>query len=347
MSEHLMLREIHEQPGAIQATVAIERERIQELAARLRQEEIQYVLIAARGTSDNAATYARYLLGVTQGLVVASAAPSLTTVYEAPLRLQQSLVLGISQSGQATDVIEVLEAARGLGAITVALTNTEDAPLSQVAEYSLLTHARDERSVPATKTYTTALAVVHQLAAAWSDRPEMADQIHRVSEWISAVFALEPEIEDRSERYRYMEHCAVLARGLNYGTAQETALKLQECCYVIPEALSSADLMHGPIASLEPGFPCFIFAPSGKALGSLQELSQALAQRQAEQIIVSDIPEMVERGTVGFLLPGPLPEELSPLVAVVVGQLLAFYLAQHKGIDPDEPRGLRKVTLTR
>jgi glucosamine--fructose-6-phosphate aminotransferase (isomerizing) len=201
--------------------------------------------------------------------------------------------------------------------------------------------------VPATKTYTTALAVVHQLAAAWAERPAMAEQIHRVPEWIASVFALEPEIEDRSERYRYMDHCAVLARGLNYCTAQETALKLQECCYVVPEALSSADLMHGPVASLEPGFPCFLFAPGGKALASLQELSAALSGRQAEQIIVSDLPEMVARGTVGFRLPGPLPEELSPLVAVVVGQLLAFYLAKHKGLDPDEPRGLRKVTLTR
>lgn len=346
MSQDLMLREIHEQPGAIQATVAAERDRIDALAERLRREEIHHVLIAARGTSDNAATYARYLLGVTQGLVVASAAPSLTTVYHAPLRLDRAFVLGISQSGQATDVLEVLDAARHLGAVTAALTNTAEAPLCQAAEYTLLTHARDERSVPATKTYTTALAVVHQLAAAWGERPEMAEQIQRVPEWISAVFALEPEIEDRSERYRYMEHCAVVARGLNYCTAQETALKLQECCYVVPAALSSADLMHGPIASLEPGFPCFLFAPRGKALASLRELSEALEERQAEQVIISDLPEMVARGTVGFRLPGLLPEELSPLVAVVVGQLLAFYLARHKRIDPDEPRGLRKVTLT-
>jgi len=347
MAEDLMLREIHEQPGAIAATVAAGREQIEALAARLRREEIQQVLVAARGTSDNAATYARYLLGLTQGLVVASAAPSLTTVYHAPLRLQRTLVLGISQSGRATDVLEVLEAARRLGAITAALTNTAESPLCQVAEYTLLTHARDERSVPATKTYTTALAVVHQLAAAWAGRAEMAEQIYRVPESIPAVFALEPQIQDRSERYRYMEHCAVISRGLNYCTAQETALKLQECCYVVPEALSSADLLHGPIASLAPGFPCFLFAPSGKALPCLQQLSEALAARQAEQIVISDVPEMVARGRVGFQLPGPLPEELSPLVAVVVGQLLAFYLAKHKGLNPDEPRGLRKVTLTR
>lgn len=347
MAEDLMLREIHEQPGAIAATVAAAQEQIRALAARLRREGIQQVLIAARGTSDNAATYARYLLGVTQGLVVASAAPSLTTVYKAPLRVQRTLVLGISQSGRATDVLEVLAAARELGAITAALTNTAESPLCRAAEYTLLTHARDERSVPATKTYTTALAVVHQLAAAWAERAEMAEQIYRVPEYISAVFALEPQIQDRAERYRYMEHCAVVSRGLNYCTAQETALKLQECCYVVPEALSSADLMHGPIASLAVGFPCFLFAPSGQALASLQELSASLAARQAEQIIISDLPEMVAQGTVGFQLPGPLPEELSPLVAVVVGQLLAFHLAKHKGLNPNEPRGLRKVTLTR
>lgn len=342
---HAMRSEIHEQPHAIAATLAAETDEILSLADRLTADDIQRVLIIARGTSDNAAVYARYALGVIAQKMSTLAAPSLLTLYDVDLDLRDTLVLGISQSGESPEVVEGLADARKKGALTCALTNTANAPVREVADFLLCTHAREETSVAATKTYTTALAVLHQLAALWSGDRARARLIYDVPDWIHAVLRMEGRIQDKAERYRYMDACAVMARGLSFCTALETALKLTECCYVVPTPYSGADFMHGPIAGIEPGFPCFVFAPEGKALQSMSQILDALEHRGAETIVVSNFGPMLDRGDVSFAIPD-LPEELAPMVSIVVGQLLALHLALHKGIDPDEPRGLSKVTLT-
>jgi glucosamine--fructose-6-phosphate aminotransferase (isomerizing) len=340
-----MRKEIREQPAAIRETLVAEGDRIADLAGRLRRSDVDYALIVARGTSDNAALYGLYMFGAVTMKMAATAAPSLLTCYESDIDLKRTFVLGLSQSGKATDVIEVLEAGRERGAITCALTNTSDSPICAAAEHVLLTHAREEHSVAATKTYTTALAVLHQLAALWAERPELADQIHRVPDWMEEALLVEPMIEDRSERFRYMECCHWLARGLNYCTAKEAALKMAECCYVVPSPFSTADFMHGPIATTERGFPCFIVAPEGKALGSVCEVVDALEARGAELVVLSNHAPTLARGTIALPM-ASMPEECSPIAAAVLAQLLALHLALHKGHDPDHPRGLQKVTLT-
>ena len=341
-----MRNEIHEQPAAIQATLEAEGPQIAELAQRLRREGTEYVLIVARGTSDNAALYGLYMFGAFSMKLAATAAPSLLTCYDTQINLRKTLVLGVSQSGKATDVIEVLEAGRERGAVTCALTNTSESPICAAADHVLLTHAHEERAVAATKTYTTALAVIHQLATRWAERPDLADQMQRVPEWIAETLRLEDQITDHAERFRFMETCHWLARGLNYCTAKEAALKMAECCYVLPSPFSTADFMHGPIATTSPGFPCFIVNPLGRAYESVREVVDAVLEQGAEVIMLSNAPEMLERARIGLRLP-ELPEELSPIVAAVAGQLLALYIALEKGLDPDRPRGLHKVTLTR
>ena len=343
---HLMLKEIHEQPDALRETLDKESAAISALAAELRSRRIRFVIVAARGTSDNAATYARYLLGVVNGLVVAPAAPSLLTVYDSKMQLEDALVLGISQSGKATDVIEVLERSRELGAMTVALTNQSHSPIVQAAEHVLLTHAHEEKAVAATKTFTTALAVLYLLAAYWAERQDLVDALHQVPEVMEQTFDIEGWMASRAERYRYMEACTVLARGVNFATALEIGLKLAECCYVQPQPFSAADYMHGPIAALEPGWPVILIAPGGPSIGSMLEVGQAVRERKAEMIVFSDDDDALSLATVPMKLPPLGRSYWSPMVTAVAGQLFTYYVAIHKGLDPDRPRGLTKVTLT-
>lgn len=344
---HIMLREIYEQPEAIRQTLAREGEKIAAVARVIRERKPRFVILAARGTSDNAGTYMRYIFGAVNGMVVAPAAPSLLTVYNSHMQVADTVVVGISQSGKATDVIEVLERSRELGALTVALTNTENSPIVQAAEYSLLTHAREEKAVAATKTYTTALTVLYQLAACWGECAQMQESIHQVPGLIEQMIEeLESWIASRTERYRYLETATILARGMNFATAKEIALKLEECCYVSSAPWSSADYMHGPIAALQPGAPVLLLAPQGESLGSMLEVGNAVRDRQGEMVVFSDDDDALALATVPMKLPALDRQYWSPIVLAVAGQLFAYYLAIHKGLDPDKPRGLTKVTLT-
>ena len=341
-----MRQEIAEQPQVIAETLRLEGEKIAAVAEALRGSDTRLIIIVARGTSDNAATYARYLFECVNGCPVELGAPSVLTVYQARLNLEQTCVLGISQSGEASDVIHCLTHAAQMGGMTCALTNVEDSPLCEAAQHTLLTHARREESVPATKTYTTALAVLHDLSARWAGVSEQRACLQEALGALPQVFDQEPRLEDRGERFRYMERCVVLARGLNYCTAKEVALKLTETCYVVAEAWSTADFMHGPIAAVDEEVPAFIFAPRGPTLPSMLEATRALKERGAERIVFSDAEELLDLATVGVPMPRDLEECCSPIVYVVAGQLLAYHLSRHKGIDPDRPRGLSKVTST-
>jgi len=340
-----MRHEILEQPAAIEKTLAAETDEIRELAVRLQNGSIRHVVIVARGTSDHAAMYARYAFGIIAHKLTMSIAPSLLTVYDVDLDLKDSLVLGISQSGQAPDVYEFLEQARAKGALTCALTNATKAPIRNVADVVLRTHANEEASVAATKTYTTALAVLHQIATLWAGDVKRASRIYEVPELIRQVLKTEGQIKARAERFRYMDSCSVMARGINLCTALETALKLAECTYVVPASYSGADFLHGYIASIAPGYPCLAYAPRGNAMQFMSEVLDQLEERKAETVVISNHGALLDRATVPFHIPD-MPEELSPIVAIVVGQLLSLHLALHKGLDPDTPRGLTKVTAT-
>lgn len=344
---HHMLREIHEQPEAIRQTLKREGDRIAEVAGVLRERRPRFMILAARGTSDNAGTYLRYIVGAVTGMVVAPAAPSLLTAYGSQMQIEDTVVIGISQSGKATDVIEVLETSRELGATTIALTNTADSPIVEAVEFPLLTHARREKAVAATKTYTTALAVLYQLSACWAEREDLQEALVQVPEVMDEVLTgVEPVIASRAERYTFMQTCTVLARGMNYATAKEVGLKLQECCLINPEPWSAADYMHGPIAALQPGDPVILLAPQDASLRSVLEVGHEVKRRQAEMIVFSDNDEALSLANVPFRLPNLQESYWSPIVMAVAGQLFAYYVAVSKGLDPDRAGGLRKVTLT-
>lgn len=343
----LLDRELREQPEAVQRL--LDATDVDGLADALHREDLRYVLIAARGSSDNAARYAQYLFGVHHGLPVALATPSLISLYERAPRLDGALVLGVSQSGQSPDVVSVLQAAADQGRPVVAVTNDEASPLAQAATAVLPLHAGAERSVAATKTYTNSLAALALLSAALEEgttRQERVAALAAVPAAMAATIDAAVEAGKAVTRYRYMQHCVVVGRGLNYSTAYEIALKLKELTGVIAEPYSPPDLLHGPIAAVDEGFPVVLVAPEEPSLASIRDLLEPLRERRAELIAISAAPELVEAAHTTF----PLPEQpagwLTPLVAVIPGQVMAARLAVERGADLDQPAGLTKVTET-
>ena len=341
-----LCREIHEQPAVLARLLDGEREAVAALAAEIQRRRVDHVLIAARGTSDNAARYAQYLLGAANRLPVGLTTPSLFTIYQRPPRFGNALVMGISQSGKSPDIVAVVAEASRQGALTAALTNEPGSDLGQAADHVIPLHAGEERSVAATKTYTAELAAVAMLSTALSNSPAMAQDLSSLPDAVSQTLAQPNPIERAAERYCYMRHCVVIGRGYNYCTAFEMALKIKELTYTVVQPYSSADFMHGPLAIIDPGFPVFVVAPSGLMLDDMRAFCVTAHERGAELTVISDDPEMLEAARIPLALPGGVPEWLSPIVAILPGQLFAAHLAHARGYDPDRPRALHKVTET-
>jgi len=341
---HRLRSEIDEQPAAL-ARLLGRRGEVVSAARRIRAFRPDWVCIAARGTSDNAARYAQYLLGAHNGLGVGLAVPSLFTVYGAPPRLGRALTIGISQSGKSPDVVSVVEEARQQGGATLAITNDPSSPLAAAAEAVIALDVGVERSIAATKTYTAELLALAMLSAAIESDPQRWEVLEHVPEWVSAALAGAGDLAGAAAM-RDSDRFLVVGRGFNYCTAFEIALKMKETGYVLAEPYSPPDLLHGPVAMIESGFPVVLVAPSGRASGDTVALLDLLAQRRARVVALSDRSEVLERAQLPVPLPRNVPEWVSPIVSVVPGQLFASALAVARGFDPDAPRGLSKVTLT-
>ncbi len=342
-----LFREIHEQPDALERFLTGGLAPVRVLADRLRKNGIRHVFIAARGTSDNAGRYAQYLFGIQNRLLVSLATPSLFSVYQRPPDLSGTLTLGISQSGQSPDLVAVLAEAHRQGGLTAAITNHPDSPMGNAADIIIPLLAGDECSLAATKTYTTQLAALAALSAMLSDESgSLLEEMRKIPSAVRSILEHALEVKEIAERYRYMQHCVVIGRGLNYATAFELSLKLKELTYTIAEPYSSADFLHGPFALIEPGFPVFLIAPNSIVLPELLDFLHRLGERHGEVITISDVAEVNKLATRYLPLPASVPEHLSPITAIVPGQLFAMYLASTRGIDVDHPRGLSKVTET-
>lgn len=339
--------EIFEQPEVLERLLRDGRQKVVETAAALGEREIHSVFIAARGTSDNAARYAKYLWESAPGPPVAFAAPSLFTLYRRPPRLEKALVIGISQSGQSPDIVGVLEEGRRQGAPTLAITNDPGSPLAAAAEIVLDTAAGPELAVAATKSYTAQLLVVAMLGVAWRGEAGPWGELERLPEQVEQALTLDGAVAAAAEHYRDLERCVVLGRGFNYATAYEWALKLEETTYIVAEPFSAADFRHGPVAVIDDGFPVLAVAPGGAVFANMMELLATLAaELRAELMVVSNEEEALALAHTPLRLPAALPEWLSPLVAIVPAQLFCYHLTRAKGYDTETPRRLEKVTRT-
>ena len=341
-----MLEEIKSQPEVLARLIHEAEEEVNHLAADIKARQIELIVFAGRGTSDHAAVFGQYFFSYLTGLPVALAAPSLVTIYQRPLRLAKALVIGISQSGAAADVAAYLEAARSSGALTALITNNPHSPMAAQVDHLLYCRAGEEQAVAATKTYTAELALLAMLGVALVGDKALKTALAALPEKVYQTLALETAIKAGVERYTFMTECLVLARGLNQATALEVALKIQETSRINAKGFSAADFAHGPIALVRQNTPVLLFAPEGAALEGLLAMAAEIRARGGELIVFSDQGRALAMGRTAFRLPA-VEEILSPFTSVVAGQLFACFLALSKGLDPDRPAGLSKVTVTR
>ncbi len=309
---------------------------------------IRFVSLVSRGTSDHAAAYGQYLLQYANGLPAGLATPSIHTLYRKPLRLEGGLVIGISQSGQGTDVIETIEQARAAGAYTIAITNDLASPLAQAAQLTIGCYAGAEKSVAATKTYTTSLSALLCLSKALGAPLEDLAGFEEIPELVETTLAaLDAPIGQYAASLSDATELVVLGRGFQHTVALETALKLKETCYLMVIGMSSADFLHGPIATVKKALPIIMFGAAGPTSPMQADLAQKLKTLGADLAVIGSDQELLAQTKVAFPTTSELAEPLQPLLTVLGGQLLSCHLAEAKGLNPDAPRGLKKVTKTR
>lgn len=340
-----MLAEIEQQPEVIERTINREGPKIAAFGARLKAKPPRLIVLVARGSSDNACLFGRYLLEMSTGIPVSLAAPSVCTLYKSKLDLRDTLVIGVSQSGEGVDINMVLTSAKKAGATTLAITNEAQSTMAGLTDETFLIHAGREKSVAATKTYTGQLLIFHLLARAMSN--SLANlAVERIPELAAQSLTLKSQIQELVQRYTFMEKCIVIGRGLNYCNAFEFSIKLMETCYIVAERFSGADFLHGPIALIAPRFPVFMIAPPGPTLKGSREILAKLNGLGAETLVVSSEESVCKQTTRAIKLPEKVDELLSTIPYAIPAQLFAGYLAAERGLSPDKPRSLEKVTRT-
>lgn len=339
----LMAAEIAEQPAVWRRQLVEGRQQLDSAARLLAERSPRFVLLLARGTSDHAALYAKYLVEIRHELPAGLVSPSTMTAYKARPDLRDVLVVAVSQSGGSPDLVQSLEVARAQGALTLAVTNNPGSELAVSAEVHLDVMAGPELAVAATKSYTAQLLALYLLldrvrggdGSATEALPELGDQ----------MLARDDELAALAQRYRFAERMVTTARGYSYPTAREAALKLMETSYVSAQAFSGADLLHGPLAVIDPQVPVLAVMAEGVGGEAMRQVIPRLREVRADVFCVGSAAAIAEFSA-GVELPGGVPEELSPLVEILPFQQLALHLAVARGGDPDAPRGLRKVTET-
>ena len=334
-----MFREASAAGAAVREQLNRNRERARELGARLRAKAPRAVVTCARGSSDHAATYAKYLFETRAGVLVASAAPSIASVYGARQDLRDCLFVAISQSGRSPDLLSTLAAAKEAGAITVALVNDEESPLAALADHALPLCAGEEQSVAATKSYIASLAALAHLTAEWTGDPVLARALARAPAELERAWEL--DWQAALETLRPANHLYVIARGMGLGIAQEAALKCKETCGLHAESFSSAEVRHGPQALLRENFPALVFAQGDETREGIEALACDLVAREVTVLLA------------GATVPGAIPlptiashPAIEPILVAQSFYRLANALAIARGRDPDRPPHLSKITET-
>lgn len=341
-------KEIREQPEVLAAVGAYNRETVRALAAAAKQRGVKHIIFAARGTSDHACVYAQYLFGIYAGIPCGLATPSVVSQYGAEFHFEDTLVIGVSQSGQAKDVLAVLENAHTCGCITAAVTNDASSPIAKYVDYHLDCHAGPETSIAATKTFTSQMYLLAMLCSEWSGSSELAAILERVPATVAEVLRTVPgEIEALIPKYRDIEDAFVLGRGLSYPIALEGALKTLETNRIRVKGYPISDFHHGPLAQVHEGTLVIVLAPKGPVSGDALEMIGKLEKIGAEVLILSDNVGIIGGRKPSILLPANGADVGAAWTMAVTMQLFALKLTEQKGIDPDASAVLKKVTVTK
>jgi glucosamine--fructose-6-phosphate aminotransferase (isomerizing) len=341
---HFMTAEIAEQPQMLSRLATAAGPEIAAVSAAIAARRPRFVLLAARGTSDHAALYAKYLIEVRLGLPAGLVSPSTMTIYGARPDLRDVLFLAVSQSGGSPDLIDSLVVARDCGAMTVAVTNNPSSQLAQAAEFSMDVRAGVERAVAATKSYTAELLALYLLLAPLAGAVGL--NANALAEAAEATLSQQPEMVAVATRYRFADRLITTARGFGYPTAREAALKLMETCYLGAQAFSGADLLHGPMAMIDTDLPVLAVLTPGAGGRAMLPVLERLRERRADVVLVGGLPDQPQQGRLLPVVTTGVAEELFPVLEILPLQLLALNLALQRGSDPDAPRGLSKVTQT-
>lgn len=338
-------REIREQPDVLRGI--LNDPAPAEVGSALRADPPGLVLTLARGSSDNAVTFAAYLIGMTLGLPVASVPPSLVTIHRAPFRPTDALVIGVSQSGESQDVVEALRALETAGARSLAVSNRAGSSLENAATWALRQVAGEEQAVAASKTFTSQMMALARVVAEWSDDDALRDGLRAVPDAVAALLDDPAAVDAAAARLTHAEQLDVLGRGLSFGPALEIALKLKETSYLHAHAYSSAEFQHGPIASLGSGDPVLLLGLGDASAATNREAAERMREAGADLTVLSSDPGSLDLAAAPIPLDAELPPVAEAFVQVVAGQWLALQVARQRGLDPDAPRNIRKVTQTR
>lgn len=342
-----MWNEILEQPATLKRCFDVNYSKISKFVSKIKGMDINQICIAARGTSDHAGIFGKYIFEITNGIPVSLSAPSVNTVYGKELKFKNALVIGISQSGKAEDVLAVMRHAKKQNCITVGITNDSDSIIAKEAMYRFSCEAGVEKSVAATKTFTAQMLIISMISALWANDTLSLNKLSELPDMVAETLKIYDEIREKVERYRYMNECFVLARGINYPIALETALKIQETSYVRARGYAISDFYHGPLAMIERDMPVIMLSPKGPTLEHSKAMIEKLKSIGAELIIISNDQEVLKSGSTSFRIPDTDDDVVSAFLNIVVSQQFACKMAHIKGINPDSPRSLKKVTITR
>jgi glucosamine--fructose-6-phosphate aminotransferase (isomerizing) len=343
-----LLAEIAEQPDVVQRLLDRQLRAARDLARTIRERDPSAIVLVARGSSDNAAVYGRYLFEVCNRRLTSLAAPSGLTLYGRGPRLDQTVVIGVSQSGQGEDVIAYVREARAQGAPTVAIVNDERSPLAHTAEWVLACLAGPELSVPATKTVVAQMTLLAMLSVALDAPNKRADALVGLPDALRAALGQRDAAADLARSLARSAVGSVIGRGFAFPPALEIALKLKETSYTRAEPFSAADFLHGPMALVEPGYSALLIDVGGRSSGSAVDLARAIRQRGGQAVLLrAGTISPLEDDLPNVSLPGRVEEPFAPILALALGQLVAIEVALALGLDPARPRGLHKVTSTR
>ncbi|MGH3417067.1 MAG: SIS domain-containing protein [Actinocrinis sp.] len=340
----IMAREMAEQPAVLQRILDEGLPAIREAAEQINRRRPRFVLLTARGTSDNAAYYAKYLIEIGLGLPVGLTSMSTATAYGARPNLSDVLSITVSQSGGSPDLVAYTEMAKAAGALTLAVTNVAGSPVNRAGELSLDLLAGPEKALPATKSYTAELLTLYLLIDAVRGGDGSAAK--GLPELAASIQARRDEIVDLAGRYRFASRLVITSRGYGYPTAREAALKVMETSYLPAHAFSGADLLHGPLAMVDNVSPVVAIASAGAGGTALEPVLDRLRERGADLVVVGS-PQHVAGASAGFELPSGVAEEVAPVLEILPLQQLAYEITMARGLNPDAPRALAKVTETK
>lgn len=349
MAETKMHAEILENPRVISELEKINKDTLTFLVSELKERGVKHVTFAARGTSDHASIYGQYLMTVLGGKVTALAVPSALTVYGAePQFSSDDLVIGVSQSGAAEDVLAVMNAAKKCGAVVAAITNHSDSKMAQAADFHLDCAAGEEYALAATKTFVAEIGLICLLAAYWFDDAQLLKSFRKLPSILEkTVKMLDKKIENIAQRYIYARDGFILSRGMSYPIALEAALKVQETCFIRMKGYSVSDFYHGPFAQVEKGTAIIVYAPDGRGISDNLAVIDRLTGMEIDPLVVTDNKEIADKYVFSCLLPNTGNEFTSVFVLAVFAQMFSEKLCTLRRLDPDVSRNLKKVTVTK